>query len=60
MITALASGLVSACICGDNRIKRLLTLLYKRNGERGRGSDGEEQVREEEKQQEMGEKMRGT
>ena len=56
MITALASGLVSACICGDNRIKRLLTLLYKRNGERGRGSDGEEQVREEEKQQEMGKK----
>lgn len=38
--------MVSACICGDNRIKRLLTLLYKSNGERRR-SDGEERKGEE-------------
>lgn len=37
MITALVS-LVSVCIRRDNRIKRLLTLLYKSNGGR-RGSD---------------------
>ena len=36
---------MSACICGDNRIKRL-TLLYKSNGERERRrSDGEESKR---------------
>ena len=47
---------MSACICGDNRIKRLLTLLYKSNGERRRRrrrrrrgrSDGEEEGQENE------------
>lgn len=35
---------MSACICGDNRIKRPLTLLYKSNEERRR-SDGDERER---------------
>lgn len=30
---------MSACVCGDNRIKRLLTLLYGSNGERERGEE---------------------